>query len=192
MAKSSGSGGSLPNLYKDKYKPEEFIIPGQDQNGNSVRLWCRVVPLLDRAIDVLFSSRKFPFKAKGDVMRWCIKVGAERLNEMEPIAGSVLAQVDAMMSVLRDEEHNHAYLTVFNTMQATIGMHIQAQALGEARRVISTMHGMIMKMEDGYWRNRYIKELEAKFGHLLKGNLVEGAGMGTFMDGPHGGGIDED
>lgn len=186
---------SQSNLHRGKYPPEAFIIPGQDQNGNSVREWCRVVPLLDRAMDILFASRKFPFKSKGDLMRWCIKVGVERLEEMEPVQGSVLAQVEAMASILRDEELNHAFLTIFNTMAGTVGMHIQAQAMGEARRVISEMHRCIAKIENEYWRGRYQQELEAKFGHLLKGSLVAGAGLGEHADsGPDRGsdGIDED
>lgn len=183
---------SKPPLHRGKYAPDQFIVPGQDQNGNSVRQWCRVVPLLDRAMDVLFASRKFPFKSKGDLMRWCIKTGVERLDEMEPVAGSVIIQVEAMMAILRDEELNHSFMTVFNTMGQTVGMHIQAQAIGEARRVITMMRAQIMKMDDGYWRQRYIRELDTKFGHLIKG--VKGAGIGESQDsGPdEGSGIDED
>lgn len=181
---------SKPLLQRGKYPPEAFLIPGQDQNGNSVRQWCRVVPLLDRAMDVLFASRKFPFKSKGDLMRWCIKRGVEELDMMEPVTGSVLVQVEAMMSVLRDEELNHSFLTLFNTMTATIGMHIQAQAIGEARRVVTLMRNQIGKMEDGYWRKRYLTELDNKFGHLISG--VAGAGLGDHQDSGPDIGIDEE
>lgn len=187
MAIRPVSGGSPLRFDSNKYRPEDFIIPGQDQNGNSIREFCRVVPLLDRAMDVIQGSRKFPFRTKGDLMRWCIKTGVERLDKMEPIAGSVLAQCEAMLGILRDEELNHAFLTVFHTMVATIGMHVQAQALGEARRVIATMQGQIQRMQDGYWRTRYLKELDDKFGHLMRGHE---AGMGEFMDGAHE--VDED
>ena len=151
-----------------------------------------MMPLLDRAIDVLFATRKFPFKAKGDLIRWCIKTGVDHLDAMEPCCGSVLAQVDAMLNILRDEEHNHAFLTVFHAMKTTVGMHIQAQALGEARRVVSMMHQQILKIEPGYWQDRYLKELEVNFGYLLNG-AVSGAGLGAHADhGPDRGGIDED
>jgi hypothetical protein len=54
------------------------------------------------------------------------------------------------------------------------------------------MRTQIMKMEDGYWRKRYLKELDTKFGHLLQG--VAGAGLGEHVDsGPDAGSsIDED
>lgn len=185
----AAEGGTPASFHRGRYLPESFIIPGQDQNGNSIRLWCRVVPMLDRAMDVIFASRKFPFKAKGDLMRWCIKRGVEQLEEMEPVQGSVMAQVEAMMSILRDEELNHSFLTLFQTMTATIGMHVQAQAIGEARRVIAIMKGQIQKMQDGYWRQRYLRELEEKFGHLMKGS---GVGMGDFVDHPDHSGVDED
>lgn len=186
-SRSKSDGGSPLRFDNKRYRPEEYIIPGQDMNGNSVREWCRVVPLLDRAMDILHGSRKFPFKSKGDLMRWCIKTGVERLDAMEPVTGSVLMQCEAMLGILRDEELNHAFLTVFQTMVSTIGMHVQAQALGEARRVVSTMQHQISRMQDGYWRQRYLKELEEKFGHLMKGH---NAGMGDFVDGAQE--VDED
>ena len=192
---AAAGSASQPRPYRNKYPPESFIIPGQDNNGNSVRVWCRVIPLLERSMDILFASHKFPFKSKGDLMRWCIKMGVERLEEMEPALGSVTAQVDAMLSVLRDEELHHSFLTLFNTMAGTVGMHIQAQALGEARRVISDMRRMMDRIDNDYWRGRYQKELEDKFGHLLKGSIVAGAGLGEHADhGPDRGseGIDED
>lgn len=133
----------------------------------------------DRQIDIIFGSRKFPFRSKGDLMRWCIKTGVERLEEMEPSRGSVIAQVEAMMTVLRDEQLNHSFLTVFQTMNTTIGMHVAAGADGEARRVIALMRGQIMKMDSGYWRDRYLRELDEKFGRLMTG---EGANMAGFVD----------
>lgn len=187
-SRAKATGGSPAHLpHRAKYKPEDFIIPGQDNNGNSMRLWSRVVPMLDRAIDVMFASHRFPFRSKGDLIRWCIKDGVDRLEEMEPVTGSVMAQVDAMIGILRDEELNHGFLTLFQTMTNTIGMHVQAQAEGEARRVIATMQHHIMKMQDGYWRQRYLRELREKFGYLMKGMTV---GMGDFVDGP--GEADED
>lgn len=188
MSRRNVSGGTAPR-YDSKYRPEDFIIPGQDQNGNSMRLWCRVVPMLDRAIDVIYGSRKFPFKAKGDLIRWCIKVGVDRLEEMEPVHGSVMSQVEAMMGILRDEELNHSFLTLFHTMTATVGMHVSAQATGEARRVVAVMKSQILKMEDGYWRQRYLRELDEKFGYLMNG---EGAGMRDFVNMIDHSNVDED
>ncbi len=172
-----------PRDLRSKYPPEHFIVPGQDNNGNSVRIFCRVPPLLDRSLDIIFGSRNFPFKSKGDIVRWCVKFGVDTLERMEPVKGSVTAQVDAMLSVLRDEDANHAFLTLFNTMSHTIGMHIQAQAMGEARRVVHSMRSLILRIENDYWRGRYLRELDEKFGHLLD-KTVAGANMGTYVQGP--------
>ncbi len=97
------------------------------------------------------------------------------------------------MGILRDEQHNHAFLTVFQTAAVTIGMHVQAQAVGEAQRVVTVLRTHIEKIEDGYWRQRYLRELDEKFGYLLKG--TKGAGLGDHADsGPDKTmeGIDED
>lgn len=184
-------GASVVGFHRGKYKPEDFIVPGQDNNGNSIRQFCRVIPLLDRAVDMLFFSRRFPFRAKGDLIRWCIKRGVDELNGMEPVAGSVIIQAEVMMRILNDEELNHAFLTVFHTMSHTVGLHIQSNAIGEARRVVSMMQAQIEKMEEGFWRTRYLRELKERHGHLLDGKSG-GAGLGEHVDAGPDLGIDEE
>lgn len=176
---NKGGGGSGTKFWQGKYRPEDFIVPGQDNNGNSMRVWCRVQPLLDRAIDKLFASRRFPFMSKGDLIRWCVKIGVDTLENLEPVTGSVLIQAEAMAAMLREEQHQHAFMTVFDTMATTVNMHVQAQALGEARRVVHMMKMQVCRMEEGYWRERYMKEIESRFGYLLSG---PGAGIGESED----------
>lgn len=192
---TSSGGGGRGSSYTGKYIPDSFIVPGQDNNGNSIREWFRVMPLLDRAMDILLGSKKFPFKNKGDLMRWCVKHGVDTLEEMEPMEGSVTAQVDTMIYILNGESAAHQFMTLFNVMSNTVGEHIQAQALGEARRVISDMTRQIQKIDNEYWRGRYQGELEKRFGYLLKGEMVAGAGLGQHEDhGPDRGsnaGVDE-
>ena len=194
IGRARGSGSQLRS-HQHKFPPETFIIPGQDNNGNSVRLHCRVMPLLAREVSTVHASHKFPFKTPGDLIRWCVKVGVERLQELDPSPGSMMAQVDMMIAVLNDEEKHRGFMTLFNTMSETVSAHIQVQAMGEARRVIHEMKNLIEKIDNEYWRNRCKQELEAKFGHLLRGSLVAGAGLGEHQDsGPDTGrdGIDED
>lgn len=171
-------------VVKGKYRPEDFIIPGQDSNGNSMRLYCRTVPLLARAVDKILGSKKFPFYTKGDIVRWCLHEGVKVLESLEPMNGSVLAQVDAMHAIIRDEMLNHGYSAIFEAMSSTIGMHIQAQELGEARRLVSMIKHKVESMDDGYWRKRYLGEMEKRFGYLLHGDTVAGAGMGDHEDRP--------
>lgn len=169
-------------VVKGKYRPEDFLIPGQDSNGNSMRLYCRVVPLLDRAVEKIVGSKKFGFHTKGDLVRWCVNEGVKVLESLEPLQPSVMAQIDAMHTIIRDETLNHGYTAVFESMSNSIGMHIQAQELGEARRMVSMIKSTIDAMGDGYWRKRYTQELDKRFGYLLHGDKVAGAGMGEMED----------
>lgn len=188
----SSRRGSGFQLVKGKYNPEDFIIPGQDANGNSMRLYCRVVPLLDRAVDKIVGTKKFPFYTKGDLVRWCVHEGVKVLESLEPANGSVLAQVDAMHAIIRDEMLNHGYTSVFESMSTTIGMHVQANELGEARRLVAMIKSRVEAMDDGYWRRRYLQEMDKRFGYLLHGDKVVGAGMGDHEDRPgESGGFEE-
>jgi hypothetical protein len=171
-----------------KYDPAQFIIPGQDTRGHSERLYCRVMPAVDRALDVVVNSKKWPFRTKGDVMRWAIDRAIHQLEAMEPI-GSVTAQVDAIAAILREDQFHHEFSHTFEALNRSISVHLTAGADGEARRLVATIKDKIDKMPEGYWRDRYRTTLSEKWGHLLKGG---GRGMGVMRFDPAATGTDDE
>jgi hypothetical protein len=62
---------------------------------------------------------------------------------------------------------------------AVIGTYVQANAQGEARRVLADVRGRINRIGNAYWRDRYLKELDTRFGHLMQG--VAGAPLGLHQ-----------
>lgn len=151
-----------------------FRVPGQDNQGHSQRIGCRVMPIHFRALSGIVNERKFPFKTLGDAMRWCVVDGIRRLGKMTQnvrIMG-VVHQADSIMQLLNDEQFQLDYQQVFNTMQDVVNRHLANGAEGEARRVVAVIRREIEQMPEGYWRTRYLKELSSKFGHLLRGQGV--------------------
>lgn len=136
---------------------------------------CRVPPSMHRSVELLVGSRKFPFKTVGDLVRWCVHTGVARLEAMEGV-NSVTAQTDAMMVVLRDEEFQRQYVAIFNNLQRSVDTHMADNALPEARRIVGQMRGHIERMPDGYWRDKYLKELDQRFGSLMKSAPKVGLG----------------
>lgn len=165
---------------RSRYPPEAFIVPGQDHTGQSERVFCRVTPSLAREIAVIFESRKFPFRTKGDLMRWCVKVGVERLLEMEPSPGSIMAQVDTIDTVLREESEHVRFGQLFDNVASVIGTYVQAGAHGEARRVLFEVRAKVERIGNQYWRERYLKELGTRFGHLISN--AAGVPLGIHLD----------
>lgn len=167
---------------KSKYKPEDFMIPAKDGQGQSVRFAVALQPAHDRQIAIILNSRVFPFKTPGDVARWCIHRGLTQLKVMEPVP-SVLQQVEAMMQVLRDEEFHQQFQDFLLHAQRVIQRHVREGAHGEARRLTAALRAKVQQMPDGFWKKRYLKAIKEQFEHLLadKGSRV-GIGTGSFED----------
>lgn len=165
---SAGDSGSTT--------PEDnkhYLIPGQDAKGHSERVWCRVMPGHHRALGMILASREFPFRSMGDVVRWCVDHGIRTLDHRRTGGPSVMRQVDIQMDILRDELYQQDFSETFGGMQQVVNRHQAANAMGEARRVVAMAKQNFEAMPEGYWRDRYLGELETQFGHLLQGEGVK-------------------
>jgi hypothetical protein len=157
----------------------DYIIPAQDVKGHSIRLYCRAAPTVARLIGEIIGSKKYPFRTQGDLIRWCIVHGAKRLAAGQQIAPGVLMHIDAANAVLAEEEYQLAFREFFNRLRAVVDQFLEQHAKGEARRVVSFARGHISQMPEGYWRERYLKELLDRYGELLD---AEGQGANMLGD----------
>jgi hypothetical protein len=144
----------------------EYIIPAQDAKGHNVRLYCRAMPSVGRLVADVHASKKYPFRTMGDIIRWCVVNGAKRLAAGKGVP-SVIAQVDAMIAVLQEDEFQLQFMEFFNLQRRVVDHYLEAKAAGEARRVVARSRAQIEAMEDGYWKTRYKEELLHRFGKLL-------------------------
>lgn len=179
MARSKYSDHDDSAPRHQKYDPADFIIPATDAKGHSERAQCRVMPAEDRALDVILASKKFPFRSKGDIMRWSIYQGIRRLERMEDVP-SVTHQVDAIVLVLRDEQFNHDFMATFEALGAVIQKHLANGAQGEARRLVTLVKDKIQKMPEGHWRDKYLGTLEERYGHI-EGTAANGSKRGASL-----------
>lgn len=151
-----------------KYNPASFIVPGSDHQGHSERVWCRVQPLVERQVDVILRSKKFPFRTKGDVIRWCVVNGLRQLEAMEPSNKGFMAQIAVIDEIMATEMRYHDFFASFRTMEEVIGKHMSSGALGEARRMLAIIKAEVLAMNDSpYWQKKCLDEIRAKFGNIL-------------------------
>lgn len=179
------SDGDVPDSIAGRvnlgdYDPAQFIVPAQDAKGHSERQWFRCQPGHDRQADLILRSKKFPFRTKGDMFRWCMVNGFRELMALEEGVPSIMAQVDAISELMAAEEFQQEFMQTFETMSRVIAKHIEMQAVGEARRVIATVKGLLEQMPDGYWKEKYKGEIKQRFGHYLdaKGIKLQGQAAG--------------
>jgi hypothetical protein len=144
----------------------DYIVPATDVKGNSVRLQCRAMPAVGRMLGDLILSRKFPFRTHGDAMRFFVVDGVKRLLREAGI-DSVTTVYEAMEEMLRDEEFQIQFRDYFTHLRSVVEHYLDANAPGEARRVIAIARSKIGTMPEGYWRTRYTGELMERYGKLL-------------------------
>lgn len=163
MAKRTNDGsGSI------RYDPADFIIPAQDHNGHSERVFCRVQPALDREVDSIVQSRQWPFKTKGDMVRWCVWQGAKSLERMEPVPNSFMAVCDNIITTCRDRDHWLAFQTSLDVLQKSVEMHMNSGSEGEAMKLLAECRAKAMLIEEPVWREKYINDMNKRFGHIYE------------------------
>lgn len=151
----------------DQPNSDEFIIPASDTKGHSARCWFRTVPSMLRQVQQILDSKAFPYRTKGDIFRHALHRHMRWLNSIEPIP-SVAGQVDAILEIMRDEEFHNDFALVFDKMGERISQHMANGSEAEARRLVLLVNTHIKGMPGGYWREKYQKELMARYGHLLR------------------------
>jgi len=148
---------------------DPYLIPPTDVKGHSAQIVCHVQPGHARMVEVILASKQFPFATKGDVMRWCLHYGLEQLvslSKEDSVAHSQFAQVRAVVELIKQEAAHHEFLTTFSLLKRVIEQHISVGAVTEAQRLVAQLEHTMSRMPDGYWRTRYIAELQAQWSYL--------------------------
>ena len=146
--------------------PIEFRITASDTNGHSARHWFRTIPQMARQIEQVIAGKKFPYRTKGDLLRHALHRHISWLATQDKVL-SVSGQVDAIVELMRDEEMAADFTTVFDKLSERISSHLSSGANGEATRLVRMVQDHIKSMPDGYWRDRYQRQMKERYGHLI-------------------------
>ena len=146
--------------------PIEFRITASDTNGHSARHWFRTIPQMARQIEQVIAGKKFPYRTKGDLLRHALHRHISWLATQDKVL-SVSGQVDAIVELMRDEEMAADFTTVFDKLSERISGHLSSGANGEATRLVRMVQDHIKSMPDGYWRDRYQRQMKERYGHLI-------------------------
>lgn len=168
-----GDGVPIPK----KYDPADFIVAPADTRGVSYRLTFRVAPDMEKAIDQIIASNRFPFTTRGDFLRWASREGIREIDKMEPVT-SVSKRIDMLSSILNEESAHADFMHIFDHLEQTVNRYLADQIPDQAIRVIALAKHQFGEMPEGYWRDRYLTTLEKRFGYLLAGK-VGGVGLKT-------------
>jgi len=171
-SKSGNHGGDDGNVvqFSDSemvYKPDEFLCPGQDDHGNSVRLTFRCPPIMERELEILKANRHLPYKTISDIVRHAVFRHVHWLHAMEDMPEHILSGLDMVMEVCRDAEMRSKVEETFVAMDKIIDQRLQEGDRGEAQRLMTETKQKILKMPNSRWRQNWLDRFSRKYSQYL-------------------------
>lgn len=163
--------------------PDKFRVSASDEKGHSERIQARVMPALAHQMQILVEKGGFPYRTKGDMIRHAMMRHLHFLESIGPIP-SVTAQMDAINDLLVEEKISWEFQATLEKLGQMVSSYMGSSADGEARRIILETKKHILRMPDGYWRDKYLKELGDRWGQILV-NAPRGA-FGKLGEGEEG------
>jgi hypothetical protein len=146
-----------------------FNVPASDAKGHSERLWVRCQPQVLGQIERVMSSKVFPYRTRGDLIRHALIRHLKWLDSQEGVRiKSVMAEVDVINEILREEQSKRETEDVVNRMSDTVSMFLSRGASQEAKRLVVTVLNQINNMPEGYWRESCRQAVYSRYGYLLK------------------------
>jgi hypothetical protein len=155
---------------KERYDPEEFLTSATDAKGHGERFWFRAPSGLLRQIEIFLAAKRFPYKSATDILRHALIRHLTWLGTLEPDVDSVMRQVEAVQDLMREEQYNQDFISMFEDLGKTVYRYLAGGHNGEAMRMIGRCRDTFEKMPEGFWRDQYLAELMKRFGHLLEGD----------------------
>lgn len=160
-----------------RYNQEEFVIPAQDDKGHSVRETVRISAELQRDIEIIIQSRKFPYRTASDLLRHGVVRHIELLHRLEDgFPKHLLAAHQAQMDLLREEEMRLASHLTFKKLHDQVEAYLASGEPGEARRIAAGIIAKLAGVADSAWKRRFEARFRRQYGSLLDGDPVIMAG----------------
>lgn len=157
----NAGGGGLSN--------ENFNVPANDEQGHGVRMWMRVPPSLAQQANNIVSSRNFPYRNVGELIRHALVRHMRWLNAISPVPmSSLMAQTEAIIEVCTRDEFNARFAEVMRRVTEMINRYVVEGEVAEARKLLLSIERKIKGIPETYWRKRYLKELWRQHGDILK------------------------
>ena len=156
-------------LSKREYKG--FVIPASDAQGHSTKVGFRCNHAYVRRIDIIISSKKFPYKTSSDLLRHALHLHLDYLSKLEPEIGVDMASIEVVNEIINAEQERIDFGKSFEKLSLTVQDLLSrgAGAQGEAKRLVLEVSAKVDSMGKGYWRDWYSQEIKNRFGYLLKG-----------------------
>ena len=147
---------------------DTFVIPARDEKGIGVPVNFHIPPYLERQIEIVVASRRFPYLRAADFIRHaCVRHLAWLISIRLSIPRHMTSSMATVLDAFRDEEFNSQVELAFSHMARLVTGHINRGDKIEAIRLYVRIRSRIQETAPCGWRDRFLRELDKKYAHLM-------------------------
>ena len=148
--------------------PAQFRVSGTDTKGHTQRIWVNVQPMHAQMLDVMAQSGKFPYRNRGDLLRHALVRHFHWLERIHKPINSVTGALDAMNALLRENEFRMEFKDYVTRLTKQVEALVDEGDDAAARKLLLETLRHIESMPDGYWKDKYTREVRSKNRRLLE------------------------
>lgn len=155
------------NFPVDPYSLDEFFIKPTDEKGHGDKVSARVTPDLGRIVEVLVSSRKFPYKTSSDLFRDAIwRLCGLLVSVVDSHQANDLMTRLNMMESLNEEQQGYERLA---QAVSEMGLRLLSIRSPEHRKkLVKEQYNLAEGIKNDYWRGLITGMIKEKYGELLE------------------------
>lgn len=148
---------------------DTFVIPARDEKGTSMPVSLQVPPFLDRNMEIVISTRRFPYLRVSDLIRHAVVRHLAWLSGIrQAVPRHMVPTMAALSEMLRDEEFRLEAEQTFMKLEKVIGRHLAKGDKGEAIRLYIRFRTMLNQAEECPARDRLLSEIDTKYAPLIQ------------------------
>ncbi len=157
---------------------DTFIHAARDDRGVSSRISFNVPPYMERQIQIIIRSSRFPYLRDADFWRhaayrhvhFCVGL-------RHSIPRHILPTIDAIGEICRDEEIRHRMQECFEQVERRV-RYLQGRGeRSEMIRLINLVKNRVAELPPSHWQRKFQTEFEEKYNH----HLVAGSGTSATV-----------
>jgi len=151
----------------DPYSLDEFFIKPTDEKGHGKKVSARITPDLGRLVEVLVSSRKFPYRTSSDLFRDAIW---RLCGLLTPMADDHQAS-DLMTRLNMMEDLNEELLRYEKASQVIndLGLRLLAiKSLEHRKEMVKMQYKLAEGIKNDYWRETIVGMIKERYGEYLE------------------------
>jgi len=155
------------NLPQDPYDLDSFFIKPTDEKGHGNKINARVPPDLSRLVDIIVSSRMFPYKTSSDFFRDAVwRLAGLLAPKIEIHEGTtIMAKLGAVEEILKTQEAGEKLLHVVDNLSQKLMM---VDSVEERKKLVGKVKKNFEQVKEVYWKDRCLKALKERFGEYLE------------------------